>query len=226
MTTIDTTAGGVPAVPGMNDAAPRQGVNLSDAMQMENTFISLMTAQISNQDPTNPLDSTEFLNQFSAMSQVKSMENMAGLMRNNLVLTDNLQTLSAAALVGSEVSVATERVELGSEPLRGSVQLEHAAGQAVLRLTGMNGTRTEIPLGAQAPGALPFEIDPVAHGLPPGRYLVEVETDAGEYPEVEIRGRVDNVRVTEEGPVLQIAGAGAMPFYRISEFTRSAHDAP
>ena len=49
---------------------PKQAVNVSDATQMENNFISLMVAQIKYQDPTKPVDSTEFLNQFSAMSQV------------------------------------------------------------------------------------------------------------------------------------------------------------
>uniref|UniRef100_UPI0035E3EC5D flagellar hook capping FlgD N-terminal domain-containing protein n=2 Tax=Stutzerimonas stutzeri group TaxID=136846 RepID=UPI0035E3EC5D len=45
---------------------PRQAVNVSDSTQMENNFISLMVAQIKYQDPTKPVDSTEFLNQFSA----------------------------------------------------------------------------------------------------------------------------------------------------------------
>src|SRR5690606_40555147 len=83
--------------------APRPAGNVSDAAQMENTFITLMTAQIANQDPTKPMDSNEFLSQFAAMSQVKSMENMAALTRNNMILTDNLQTLAAAGLVGQEV---------------------------------------------------------------------------------------------------------------------------
>ena len=74
------------------DEAVKQAVNVSDATQMENNFISLMVAQIKYQDPTKPVDSTEFLNQFSAMSQVKSMENLATLAQNNLVLIDEILT--------------------------------------------------------------------------------------------------------------------------------------
>src|SRR5690606_28804764 len=88
-------------------------VNVSDATQMENNFINLMVAQIQNQDPTKPIDSTEFLNQFSAMSQVKSMENMTSLSKSNLVLMDNLQTLTAAGLVGQEVKVAADSLDVG-----------------------------------------------------------------------------------------------------------------
>ena len=45
-----------------------------------------------------------------------------------------------------------------------------------------------------------------------------LETDAGEYPQAEINGRVDNVRVSAEGPVLQVQGVGQVPFYNILEF--------
>ncbi|HAQ87668.1 MAG TPA: flagellar basal body rod modification protein, partial [Pseudomonas sp.] len=106
---------------------PKQAVNVSDSMQMENNFISLMVAQIKYQDPTKPVDSTEFLNQFSAMSQVKSMENLATVAKNNLVLTDNLQTLTAAGLVGQQVSVAIESLDLGGQAVSGGFDLSHAS---------------------------------------------------------------------------------------------------
>ena len=92
------------------ETAASPAANLSDAQQMENNFITLMVAQINNQDPTKPVDSTEFLNQFSAMSQVKSMENMATISKSNLVLMDNMQTLTAAGLVGQEVRVSSPSV--------------------------------------------------------------------------------------------------------------------
>src|SRR5690606_10942912 len=73
--TNDTQYGGAAAASGSD--APRAAVNLSDLSEMENNFITLMVAQIKTQDPTNPVDSAEFLQQYAAMSQVKSMENMS-----------------------------------------------------------------------------------------------------------------------------------------------------
>ncbi|PAU85010.1 flagellar basal body rod modification protein [Pseudomonas sp. WN033] len=217
MTTVNTQYGsGSGSVVG--NESPRQAVNLSDAAQMENTFITLMTAQIQNQDPTNPLDGTEFLNQFSAMSQVKSLENMAALTRNNLILMDNLQTLTAAGLVGQEVKVQVERLQLSDQVVSGRINQQHASGQTLVRLTDGTGQTHEIRLGGQAAGAVNFEIDPQALGLSPGHYLIEVETDTGEYPQVEVAGTVAQVRVSDEGPVLEIAGVGSVPFYLITEF--------
>ena len=193
-------------------------VNVSDATQMENNFISLMVAQIQNQDPTKPVDSTEFLNQFSAMSQVKSMENMTTLSKSNLVLMDNLQTLTAAGLVGQEVKVGVDSLELGADTVKGQINLAHAAGTVEIKLTDSNGVSKTLQLGSQTPGLVPVEINPKALGLNPGKYTLEVNSDSGEFPTLEVNGKVNNVRVSADGPVLEVAGAGAVPFYRITEF--------
>lgn len=192
--------------------------NLSDSAEMENQFITLMVAQIKYQDPTNPIDSTEYLNQFSAMSQVKSMENMARLSQNNLVLLDNLQNLTAAGLVGQEVAVAVDSVRVGSAPLRLQAQLQHASGDTVLRLTDAGGSTTVVELGPRRAGALDYELDPAALGLAPGRYTVTVQSDSGEMPTVALVGEVRNVRVSADGPVLELDGADQVPFYNILQF--------
>lgn len=201
------------------DEAVAKGVNVSDATQMENNFITLMVAQIRNQDPTSPVDSTEFLNQFSAMSQVKSLENMAELTKSNLVLQDNLQTLTAAGLVGQEVKVAVESVQLDGTPVRGQIALDYASAKTVLTLTDSNGSKTELPLGAHAAGPVSFEVDPAKLGLAPGQYKLAVKTESGEQPSIEVAGLVRHVRVGAEGPVLEVAGAGPVPFYNITEFS-------
>lgn len=216
MTTVSNNSQNNPAY--SIDEAVKQSVNVSDATQLENNFLTLMVAQIQNQDPTKPVDSTEFLNQFAAMSQVKSLENMASLSKSNLVLLDNLQTLTASGLVGQEVKVATEQLELGADKVKGEINLEHAAGKLALVVTDSNGVKKEIDLGSQAPGRVPFELDPKALGLAPGSYKVEVKSDSGEYPKVEVAGRVTQVRVSAQGPVLEVIGVGAVPFYNITEF--------
>lgn len=139
MTTVSNNSQNNPAY--SIDEAVKQSVNVSDATQLENNFLTLMVAQIQNQDPTKPVDSTEFLNQFAAMSQVKSLENMASLSKSNLVLLDNLQTLTAAGLVGQEVKVATEQLELGADKVKGEINLEHAAGKLALVVTDSNGVK-------------------------------------------------------------------------------------
>jgi len=219
MTTVNASQGS--GLSGSGTEQIKQAVNISDATQMENNFISLMVAQIKYQDPTKPVDSTEFLNQFSAMSQVKSMENLATLAQNNLVLTDNLQTLTAAGLVGQQVSVAVESLDMSGQTVSGQFALSHASPRTALVLTDSNGTQTRIELGGQSAGKVPFTIDPAKLGLRDGQYSVSVETENGEFPQVEVAGEVSNVRVSAEGPVLQVQGVGSVPFYNILEFAQA-----
>jgi flagellar basal-body rod modification protein FlgD len=204
------------------DEAISQAINVSDASQMENNFITLMVAQIQNQDPTEPVDSTQFLNQYSAMSQVKSLENMTAMTQSNLVLLDNLQTLTAAGLVGQEVQVNTDQVVLGSSTVNGSTTLEHNAGELRVVLTDRSGNSRELSLGAQAPGKVAFSLNAADLGLAPGTYQLSIKSDSGEYPKANIAGRVSHVAVSSSGPVLDVEGAGSVPFYNITEFGQIA----
>mgnify|MGYP005675171267 FL=1 len=70
----------------------------NSATSLQNEFITLMVAQIQNQDPLNPLDGTEYVSQLAQFSQVQSTENMSMLMQNSMVLLDNMQVLSTAGL--------------------------------------------------------------------------------------------------------------------------------
>ena len=198
--------------------AAARPVNLNDMSELQNNFISLMVAQIQYQDPTNPVDSTQFINQYSQLSQVQSLENLSTIQKNSLVLADNLQNLTAAGLVGQQVMVASDSVELQGESIHGQVTLEHSSGTTTLQLTDAAGQVTEVQLGPQEPGLVTFDIDPRALGLPDGAYQVAVKTGSDELPQVEIGGNVRNVRVSNNGPVLEVDGVGSVPFYNIVEF--------
>ncbi|WMI97596.1 flagellar hook capping FlgD N-terminal domain-containing protein [Pseudomonas chlororaphis subsp. aurantiaca] len=194
----------------------------SPAADMQNTFIKLMTAQIQNQDPTKPVDSSEFLNQFASMSQVQSLENMSALTKNNMVLLENLQYLNASGLVGQTVKVRAEELDLNDQPVQAEIELTHSANELVATLTDANGIKTTVPLPASEPGRVSFEIDPVALGLKPGKYDIEVKSGSDERYVVEVKGKVSNVRLGSDGPVLDVAGVGSVPFYKITEFSEAS----
>ncbi|WP_447744436.1 flagellar hook capping FlgD N-terminal domain-containing protein [Pseudomonas nicosulfuronedens] len=219
MSTVNNDSSGT-STNGTSSDTPKQAVNLGEMTDMENSFITLLVAQVQYQDPTKPVDSTEFINQYSAMAQVKSMQNMTTLQQNNLVLMDNLQTLTAAGLVGQEVKVSADSLQLDGDKVSGRITLEHASATTVLQLTDTNGVRTDITLGPQEAGAVPFTVDPEALGLKPGKYSLAVKTESGETPGIEVSGLVHNVRVSADGPVLEVEGAGSVPFYKIVEFSQ------
>ncbi|SDH84604.1 flagellar hook capping FlgD N-terminal domain-containing protein [Pseudomonas panipatensis] len=221
MSSVTGTSGTSAASQSSDSGNP--SANLTDVSQLQNNFISLMVAQIQYQDPTNPVDSTQFVNQYSQLSQVKSLENLNTIQKNSLVLADNLQNLSAAGLVGHQVMVSADSLQLDSAVVGGQAQLEHASSTTTLQLTSAaTGEVSEVALGPQDAGSVSFSIDPQALGLAPGKYSVAIKTSSGETPKVEIGGKVSHVRVSNNGPVLEVDGVGTVPFYNIVEFGSSA----
>jgi len=64
----------------------------------ENVFLQLLVAQIQNQDPTNPTDSTTFVTQ---LAQFSSLEQL-------VAMRTDLDTLTSAASSGSQNHNVTE----------------------------------------------------------------------------------------------------------------------
>ncbi|WP_456296998.1 flagellar hook assembly protein FlgD [Vibrio sp. AK197] len=191
---------------------------------MKNEFISLMVAQIQNQDPLNPMDGTQYVSQLAQFSQVESMENMASMMQNSNVRLDNMQVLSTAGLVGQTVYVNSNEFELGSDPQKGKVELEQDASQLNLLVTDQFGQTSKVALGPNKAGDVAFSIDPQKLGLSPGQYQVSVEVAENQpQPAIMLAGKVDQVQVPSSGTnagstLVNIQGVGSVPFYNIAQF--------
>ena len=52
--------------------------NSSDALTSKDTFLKLLVAQIKNQDPTNPTDSTQFVGQLTQYSELEQLIGING----------------------------------------------------------------------------------------------------------------------------------------------------
>lgn len=195
--------------------------NMNTAESLHNEFITLMVAQIQNQDPLNPLDGTEYVGQLAQFSQVESTENMSKVMQNSMVLLDNMQVLSTAGLVGQTVYVDTGEFELTDQVQQGKIELQHASNQVNLLIKDEYGQITKVPMGGQGAGDVDFTVDPAELGLKPGKYTVAVELDEGlTQPNILMSGEVAQVRVPSNGgaALVNVAGVGSVPFYQISQF--------
>lgn len=83
-------------------------------------FLQLMLAQLENQDPTSPMENTEWLSQ---LAQYSSLEQMTAMNANMESISTSLQNLSTdvgtnavisqtLSLVGKEVSLDTDKGEI------------------------------------------------------------------------------------------------------------------
>jgi flagellar basal-body rod modification protein FlgD len=74
----------------------------NSAMQMED-FLQLLTSQISNQDPLEPMKDTEFISQ---MANIASLEQMQQFTKGFETFADSHKDMVAQAYLGKKVEVS------------------------------------------------------------------------------------------------------------------------
>ena len=65
-------------------------------------FLSLLTTQLSNQDPLNPMDDTQSISQLAQFSSLQAADNLQSSFAN---FQSNFAVLQSASLVGKSVQV-------------------------------------------------------------------------------------------------------------------------
>jgi flagellar basal-body rod modification protein FlgD len=83
-------------------AGSSTAVSATSASADQNMFLQLLVAQLQNQDPTQPMDSTTFVTQLAQFQQLESTNNMAtsvsGIQSDtDQIVTDLNPTASAGA---------------------------------------------------------------------------------------------------------------------------------
>jgi len=121
-------------------------------------FLTLLTAQIENQDPLSPMDSTQFVSQLAQLSQVeqavKTNSNLEAMFYQNA----SLMAVTGAEMIGREVTIASDRIDqigatndgfyrLMADAQSVEIEIRDPLGIVVRTLTGLSGTADEdIPI--------------------------------------------------------------------------------
>ena len=116
------------------------------------TFLTLLTTQLKNQDPTSPMDSNEFTQQLVMYSQVEqqieSNDNLKTLISQG---TTNAATM-ANAYLGKTVSVTNGQASLSSGSASWSYTLGTDAASTTLTVTNASGKVVYTGKGETAAG--------------------------------------------------------------------------
>ena len=196
----------------------------NDASSIRNEFLTLMIAQIQNQDPTNPIDGTEYVTQLAQFSQVESLEHMRANQATSMVMMENLAIVQSAQLVGKTAMVPASDLELDTDPVEGKVYLANAVEELSIDILDEHGDVVHtLELGSQEPGDVAFTIDPEALDLPPGEYSIEANMTADDVTETAdtfIAATIEKVHFVSASGVMMAElgnGLGTVSVLEISE---------
>ncbi len=180
-------------------------------------FFDLMITQLKFQDPLKPVDNADFVAQ---MAQFSSVDALGGIQRSVAELLGAFQSnqaLQASTLVGREVLIPGDGLELRAEGAApGALELRDPGRTRVDVFSEAGALVATLDLGEQSPGVLHYEWDGRgADGirLPPGAYRVTAEVDpgGGRAPVAVAtlsRARVESVSLDQGpgGPTLNLQG--------------------
>jgi flagellar basal-body rod modification protein FlgD len=171
------------------------------------TFLTLLTTQLKNQDPTSPMDSNQFTQQLVMYSQVEQQidtnDNLKTLITQG---TSNAASMTTSYL-GKKVSVTNGQASLTNGSATWTYNLKTLAATTQLTVSDANGKTVYAGTGGTASGNNTFTWDGKdtnGNQLPDGPYKLTVTAaDSG--------GNTVTNTVVSVGTVSQIDMTGATP---------------
>ncbi|AJI96095.1 basal-body rod modification protein flgD [Yersinia ruckeri] len=157
--------------------------------EMQNSFLTLLVAQLKNQDPTNPLQNNELTSQLAQISTVQGIEKLNTTLGSISGQIDSNQSLQASALLGHGVMVPGNSILAGSKDGEISttpfgMELMRGADKVTATISDSNGQvikTIEFPGGLKA-GVHVFTWDGKLEdgsNAPDGAYTVSIAASSG-----------------------------------------------
>src|SRR5918911_602156 len=112
-------------------------------------FLKLLTAQLANQDPLQPVDNQAFIAQLAQFSSVEQLQNLSSRLDTLLLATASSNQLSTASLVGKDVSYSADGVDVsGGQATHLQISLPSRASVTALVQDASGRTVRTVALGA------------------------------------------------------------------------------
>lgn len=188
----------------------------------QDRFLTLLITQLKNQDPLSPLDNAQLTSQLAQISTVQGIEKLNATLAALAGNFEAGQSLQAAGLVGRQVLVSGDTLELGAAGARGAFSLPQTADRLAITVTDASGIVVHrVELGAQSAGMQVFDWDGLTDSgarAVDGRYRFAVSAQAnGKAVAAETLslGRVDGVTRAADGAILNLGSLGEKPFAEI-----------
>ena len=189
----------------LNPAANNAAANKPNNELDQSDFIELLVAQVKNQDPTKPMDPSEFMNQLTQSSMVNGLNELQTSFDSLATKLSSDQSLQAAGLVGkSALLPGGEALLTTGNSISGQINLERPASEVTINIFNSRGEQVRtLPLGANGAGDMLFKWDGFKDDggvAAPGNYLVTADAaiDGNQQAiEVSLESRIDSISINQ-----------------------------
>ncbi len=159
MTTVDSSTTSSSILASLNSSSSGSS-STTTTEDIQNRFLTLLVAQLENQDPLNPLDNTEITSQLAQMSTVEGIEQLNTQLSSLVDSLAQTQAVQASSLIGNTVLVPGSNLTLSDGEAYGGVNLASAADQVTVSILDSTGKVVQTQtLGANSAGNVLFSWD-------------------------------------------------------------------
>lgn len=191
----------------------------SKAEQLSTEFMTLLTTQLKNQDPTNPASSTEMVSEMAQISTVEGISNLSTSVASLMSNMQNTDYINSSALVNQAVLVDGSKLTLSSSQAAGGIYLNSDADSVVVTIKDSGGNVVNtVDLGALDAGVNTFTWDgknAAGTAVADGTYTVSVaaKLNGESVTSTALQlGTVNSVSKSSDGTVqVNVSGIGMVP---------------
>lgn len=178
-----------------NDVDPTAGASKNSltgnsAADLQGSFLTLLVAQLKNQDPTNPMQNNELTTQLAQISTVSGIEKLNTTLGSVSGQINQNQSLQASSLIGHGVMIPGNKILAGTDSKTNTisttpfgVELQQAADKVTATISDKDGKVVRsIEIGGLSAGVHTFTWDGSANdgtNVPDGSYTVAINATNG-----------------------------------------------
>ena len=101
-------------ITGINEVMSKNDINEINTNELgKNDFLNLLVAQLENQDPLNPMDSTDFTAQLAQFSALEQMTNVNTNLKTMIEYQNTINNSQVVDFIGKSIKTSGNSVEIG-----------------------------------------------------------------------------------------------------------------
>ena len=192
-----------------------------DAAGGADRFLKLLVAQMQNQDPLNPMDNAQVTSQMAQINTVNGIEKLNTTVRGLSTQFMQMQALQGATLVGRDVIVPGNKLDIADNVGQGGFELTAPADAVKVEVLNAGGRVVDtLNLGAQSSGMHSFNWDASKSGTDTNlTFRVTATSGATTLSSTALmRDKVDAVSTGGDTLTLELDRSGSVPYASIKAF--------
>ncbi len=208
----------MPITAGINDGyGPTMGAPERDVSEINSIdFMTLLVAQIQNQDPMSPMDNQQFTEQITSFRMLDEMTKMNTKLEESMAIGQSINNTAMLGLVGKDVTVQGDQTWVTEGAVSTNGLTTQAPGTAFVEVKDSDGQVVATFEKSVNPGLNQLEWDGIlASGevAPDGQYSISVSVKNGDIdiPSTTLMtGAVESLRYENN---VAVVGVGDQEYY-------------